>query len=165
MSIQKSSGVVLALYPNRIGLAYALFNSEKQLLEYGMNYVQPVNNKKLMQRVRKYLDYYKPDVVLLRDVQDIQQSSKRSKKLLQKIKSEADQQGLKLHQYTRSQIQQVFEVFEITTKYEISKKLMEWYPELRQYAYHKRKQWMSEHHNTAIFDAASLAVVLWYLER
>jgi len=156
---------VLAIYPNRHGISYAVFDTPENLVDYGISFVQPISNKKMMEKIREYLDFFKPDIVLARNVNDLKKrAGKRTKKLIDRICAEAKSKGLEVHSYTRSDIQNVFSQFSASTKYQISKKLIEWYPVLKAYEFPKRGKWMSENHNTGVFDAVSLVMVYWYLQ-
>jgi len=163
--MEASQKTVLALYPNRFGVAYALFGSPTELIEYGIGNVQPVNNKKAMKKIRRYIDYYKPDILITRNLNDFKgRKSKRIAKLIDLICREARTQALEVHSYTRTQIKSVFESFSATTKYQISQKIIEWFSELKAYEFPVRKRWMAENYNAGVFDAISLAVAFWYLE-
>lgn len=161
--MENNKQTVLALYPNRHGVAYALFNSPKELIEYGIGNIQPVNNKKAIKKIKQYIDYYNPDVIVIRNINDLKaKKSKRISKLINAICREARAQKLEVHTYTRTQIKEVFKQFGVTTKYQISQKIIEWFNELKAYEFPKRKKWMAENYNAGIFDAVSLAVVYWY---
>ncbi|WP_299884377.1 hypothetical protein [uncultured Lacinutrix sp.] len=163
--MNKSKVTVLALYPNRYGVGYALFDAPDHLIEYGIGYVQPVNNKKTIKKVRDYIEYYKPDIIITRDVNDIaKKTSKRIETLIDCICNEAKLQNLEIHSFTRTQIKEVFSAFKAHSKYQIALKLIEWFGELKKYQFPIRKRWMRENHNTGIFDATSLAMTYYYLK-
>lgn len=152
---------VLALHPNTNGVAYALFNNPDELVEYGVGSVRPINNTVSIKKIRKYLEYFKPSIVLVRGIEDRKHKSKRIEKLISSICIEAEKQNLEVHLFTRSQIKETFVQFNVFSKYQISKKIIEWFPPLVAFAYPKRKRWMTENHNAGLFDAISLAVVFW----
>lgn len=161
---KQNKQIVLALYPTRYGMGYAVFDSPEDLVDYGISYVQPMSNKKMMEKVKEYFSFFNPTIVLCRNVNDLKKrAGKRTKKLIDLICSEAKSQGLEVHSYTRADIQNVFSQFGATTKYQISKKLIEWYPILKTYEFPKRGRWKSENHNTGVFDAVSLAFTHWFL--
>jgi len=64
---------------------------------------------------------------------------------------------------TRDQIQDVFQQFGATTKYDISQILLKEFNGLETKAPKERKLWTSEDWNMAIFDALSLAMTWFYL--
>ena len=156
---------VLALYPTRYGVAYALFSSPNLMIEFGIGNVQPINNRKVMKRVKKYIEHFKPSVIITRNLLDLKgRKSKRTQRLIEAICNQAKKQNLEVHSYSRTQIREVFKEFGAESKYEISHKIIEWFEELKGYEFPIRKKWMAENYNAGIFDAVSLAVVYWYNE-
>jgi len=162
--MSEKNQTVLALYPNRYGIGYAIFDSPNNLVEYGIGYIRPAINGKALKRVQEYIAYYKPDIILIRNTEKNSKTSKRTEKLINMICKEARLQNLDIHSLTRTQIKNVFIQFKAKTKYQISEKIIEWFPQLLSYQYPKRKEWMSENHNTGVFDAISLALTYYYLE-
>jgi len=162
---KEANKTVLAIYPTRYGIGYAVFDTPENLVDFGIRYVQPMKNKHVMTRVREYISFFKPDILLCRNVNDLKKrSGKRSKKLIDLICDEAKTQGLEIHTYNRTQIQNVFTQFGAKTKYQISQKIMKWYPILKNYEFTKRKAWETESYNTGVFDAVSLVMVHYYME-
>ncbi len=161
---QKPNVTILALFPTAYGVGYALFHTPKKLVDCGLGHIRPVNSQKSLERVRQYLSFYEPDIVLVRGFEKkIAKSYKRTQKLIQAISEIAEQKGLKMHTYTRTQIKEVFTQFGKNSKYEISQKIIEWYPHTKEYEYSKRKRWMAENHFAGVFDAISLGIVHYYL--
>ncbi len=158
----KNNSTILALYPNQWGIAYALFHSVKDIVDCGVAYVQPACNIRAKKRVQKYLDFYEPDIVLLRDSGE--QAGKRMKKLVNKIEDVAKDRGLKIHRFSRTLIREVFSGYNAYTKYEISKVLIKAYPDLKKYAFPERKKWLSENHRAGIFDAVSMGLTYYLRE-
>lgn len=162
--MKNSSSKVLALYPNPRGIGYALFNSPKELVDFGIGYIRPTCNTKAMKRVKKYLEYYMPDIVIVRDVKGSADRFKRTQKLIANICNESRAQELQVHSYSREQIKEVFSQFNCSTKYEVATTIANWFPELKSFTAPKRKPWEAEHHYTGVFDAISIAIVHYYLE-
>lgn len=164
MTTKEKQETVLSIFPNRYGFAYAVFESPEKLLDCGTIYVQPATNRRVMQRVREYVDYYKPTLVICRNTNDQpKRNNKRISRLINLICQEATSQGLQIRSYTRSQIKEVFEQFGAKSKFEISRKIIEWFPQLKMYEYPPRLEWQSEHPDAGVFDSISLAVCYWYL--
>ncbi len=163
-TVKTTNPAVLALYPNAMGVCYAVFNSPKDLVDYGIEYVRPVNTQKSLRKVEQYLDFYNPDILLLRGISKQRaKHSKRTKKLIDLICEIAKRKGLQVHQYNRNQIQNIFSQFKAHSKYQISKKITEWFPELESLELPIRKRWMSENHRTGIFDAIAISLVHFYM--
>lgn len=167
MSFKKRNNLtILALYPTAYGVGYALFNSPKQLVEFGLGHIRPVSSQKSLKRIQKYLRYYEPDIVLLRGLEaKVSKTHKRTERLIRRISENAEEQGLVVHQYTRGDIKEIFAQFERNSKYQISQKIIEWYPETKQYEFPKRKRWMAENPFAGVFDAIALGVVHFYLSQ
>lgn len=163
MKDNESKEVVLALYPNKRGIGFAVLNGPEELIEYGQRHISPLSMCNSLKRVREYLNYYEPTVVLLRADHEVYLKSERVKKLIHLISKESRKEGREVHQYSRRQIRETFSSFKAKSKYAISRKLIEWFPKLESYAMPYRKQWMSEHHNVGIFDALALAITHYYL--
>ncbi len=164
MKVKQSSGTILALYPTAYGVGYALLYTPNKLVDCGLGHIRPVNSKKSLERMEKYLSFYEPDIVLLRGFEKREEKLyKRTQKLIQAISEKAEDLGLKVHHYTRTQIKEVFAQFGKNSKYEISQKIIEWYPRTQEYEYPKRKRWMAENHFAGVFDAISLGIVHYYL--
>ena len=147
---------ILALYPNQWGIAYALFQGTKELIDCGVAYVQPACNVKCKKRVEHFLKYYEPDILILRE--SVSKSGRRIKRLLKSLEQMAQANNLIVQSFSRKNIRTFFMGYNATTKFEISKVLIKVYPQLERYEYPKRKQWLAEDPKTGVFDAVSLAV-------
>ena len=153
---------ILTLYPNRRGIAYALCH-DTDLINYGIKSNYPFSLKKAEKNIKKFMDFYKPDIVLSRNINDLKKhQNKKTQRVIDLVCNEAKAKKLEVHSYTRTQIKQVFSNFKCKSKFEISKKLMEWFSELKAFEYPKRTAWDTEDYNAGVFDAVSLAVVYWY---
>ena len=94
---KKINKTILCLYPNSFGVCYAVFDSPKDLVDYGVGYVRPVNNTKSFNKVNRYLDFYKPDIVLVRALTNPNSKmNKRNKKLIDLICERAKTKGLRV---------------------------------------------------------------------
>lgn len=155
---------ILCLYPNRYGFAYTLFESPEKILDVGLKYIQPASNKENLKKIREYIEYYKPSVIINRNIADApKRSSKRIAKLLDQITEEVLSQELKIKSYTRTDIKETFLQFGANTKYEIKQKILYWFPKLNYYDYPPRLEWEGEQPQSHIFDAVSLAACYFYL--
>lgn len=155
---------VLALYPNAMGVCYAVFDSPKDLVDYGIGYIRPVNSKKSILKVEQYLDFYNPDILLLRGIsKERVKHNKRTQKLIDRICKVAKGKGLDVYKYERNQIKEIFSEFKASSKYQVSKKIIQWFPELEALELPYRKRWMSENHRTGVFDAIAIALIHFYL--
>lgn len=153
---------VLAIYPYNQGIAYALFESQKDMIDCGSGRIRPFTNKKVIDRIDHYLGYYRPDVVILKSPV-IGKSARRKIRLLNLIKGCTRKQDLPIQEYSNADIKNVMEQFDCETKYQTSKKLCEWFPMIEKYRYAKRKPWEPQAYGVGVFDAASLGVAHFFL--
>ncbi|HEY0262615.1 MAG TPA: hypothetical protein VGB95_06285 [Chitinophagales bacterium] len=155
--------IILALYPNARGLGFACLEAPQKLIEYGIVTVRPIYNTPLLRRMEHFLDFFRPQVVILRDGDSLPPSNSRVKQLLENIAQSAERKGIPVHYYSREQIKGVFSSFNASTKYEIAQKLVEWFPEVEDKVPALRKPWESENYYMGIFDALSLGLTHIYL--
>lgn len=164
---QVKTNIVCAIYPNANGYGFVfLENVEigRKLIEYGSVRINPICNRKILERIKKSIDYFRPTIVILLDPEGkTSRVGKRNKNLMKDIIAYAESEKLQVFQYSRDQIRDVFEMFGVVTKYEISKRLLTEFTELEPMRPRERKLWTSEDRNMAIFDALSLALTWFYI--
>jgi len=156
--------IVLALYPNTRGIGYVCIEYPQKILDSGVATVRPILNSQLVKRIEKFIDFYKPVLIVIRNC-DLSQSGnvKRAKQLVDDIITHAKEKQIPTYHYSREQVKDVFEQFGVQTKYEISQKIIEWFPELKWRSPKIRKTWMDEDYHMGVFDAFSLAIAHRYL--
>lgn len=162
--MQKDCTVVLSLYPNTRGLGFACLMLPKKLLDSGIVSVRPICNNKLSGRIFKFLEYYRPTILVLRGYdKPATLRGKRIQALLETISTFALQKNIPFHTYSRSQIRDTFEFFGARTKLEIVQKIVEWIPDLEKRA-PKLKAWYEpEDYHMGVFNALSLCFCHQYL--
>lgn len=158
------SKLVVALYPNKIGFGYCVMENPRKLIDYGSIKITPINNKKVMFRIKKLVDFMLPSFIILQNPNGKHnRTGKRTQRLIGTTKQYAKENNLKLVQYSRDDIRNVFEQFGKKSKYEISHFLVTEFKELKVRAPKIRKVWEGEEHRMAVFDALSLAITHYYL--
>ncbi len=163
-SIQRRN-IVYAIYPNANGFGFVYLDSPRNLLDYGAVRINPISNRKVLERIKRSFDYLRPSIVIIQDPEGTaSRVGRRVRRLIDKIIVLASEEKLKVVQYSRDQVRDVFEQFGAITKYEISKVLLTEFKELELRELKKRKTWESESHNMPIFDALSLALSWYYVE-
>jgi len=157
--------IVYAIYPNANGFGFVYLDSPRNLLDYGAVRINPISNRKVLEKIKKSFDYLRPSIVIIQDPDGYaSRSGRRVHRLVDKIIAMANEEKLKVVLYSRDQIRDVFEQFGAVTKYEIAKVLLTEFKELELREPKKRKTWQSESHNMPIFDALSLALTWYYLK-
>ena len=99
----------------------------------------------------------------LRDGERLPKISSRVKQLLKDIAKSAERKEIPVQSYSREQIKDVFSTFNVSTKYAIAQKLIEWFPELEDNVPKIRQPWKSEDYYMGLFDALSLGLTHLYL--
>ncbi|MCI1266524.1 MAG: hypothetical protein LKG19_08100 [Saprospiraceae bacterium] len=137
----------------------------RKLLDYGAVRINPISNRKVLERIKRSFDYLRPSIVIIQDPDGYtSRSGRRVHRLIDKIIVLANEEKSKVVLYSRDQIRDVFEQFGAVTKYEIAKVLLTEFKELELLEPKKRKTWQSESHNMPIFDALSLGLTWFWIE-
>lgn len=159
-----NEGIVLALYPNAVGFGYAIVKSPREPLECGVAQVSPISNRKCMERIKKFIDYYEPMLIVVQDLHGKSSfKSRRVKSLVQSICNYAMEKHLRVARYSREQIRFVFAEFDAKSKYAIAQTICKWLPQFEYRMPRFRKPWMAEDYNMGMFDALSLALTHFYM--
>lgn len=163
--MKKDTTMIFALYPNARGLGYVCFEQpEKKLWDCGIVTVRPICNGKILKRINKFVDFFKPAVILVQDCDsNYSRHSKRVTGLVASITKYAEEIKVPIYRYSRQQIRDVFEQFGAKSKYEIAQKIIAWFPQLASRTPKIRKPWMDEDYNMGVFDAFSLVITHQYL--
>lgn len=157
--------LALAIDPTSRGFGYALFEGPQIPLDWGTTEIRFLQNQNSLERVKKLIDFYHPEVIILEDCSDgSTRRCERVKDLLDQIKLFAKQEKIQVVKYSSDQVKEVFSFFDIHTKDEIAQKICEWLPELTPRVPPTRKPWMSEDRRMGIFDAVALILTYYYLE-
>ncbi|HRG68432.1 MAG TPA: hypothetical protein PLS73_06265 [Saprospiraceae bacterium] len=136
----------------------------RKLIEYGSVRINPISNRKILERIKNSIDYFRPTILILTDPDgNSSRTGKRTRRLIHKIMEYADSEKLPVKQYSRDKIRDVFEGFGVVTKYEIAQFLLTEFKELEPKKPRERKLWVSEDRNMGIFDALSLAFTWFWL--
>jgi Holliday junction resolvasome RuvABC endonuclease subunit len=154
--------VILSLYPNSIGIGYACLQIPESLIDFGIAKVTPLSNGKLLGRMEKFMDFYKPKVIVLKEAISSNRTA-RVDRLIAAIATLAGEKDIEVFSYGRQQIGDVFETFGCTSKYQMVEKIVTMLPGTATRARRQRKWYEKEDYNMGIFDSLSLAITHAYL--
>ena len=156
--------IVFSIYPNANGYGFVYMENPRKLLDFGIVRINPINNTRIMERIKKSLLFFKPAIVITLDPTGTSsRTGNRVKRLIKQIEGYAKIENLNISTISRDQIRDIFQVFGVTTKHEISQALVKEFSELERMLPRRRKLWTSEDRKMAIFDALSLALSWYYL--
>lgn len=152
---------MIAVYPNTLGFGYVILNEKGEILDFGVVSVRPACNDKCLKRIHEIISYYQPKILIVED----HEKSNKSKRVRKLIKELCDywEFSVNVLKYSKDQIRDTFEVFGARNKYEVSKKISEAYPQLKNKLPEKRKTWEPEDYYQGIFDAMALVLTHHYL--
>ena len=161
--IQKKSVRILAVAPLSRGLGYAGMEGPTRLVASGNKAILGDKNAGSLARVKKFIQFYQPDVLVLPDVNAADtRRAKRIKILQRKIVAVAKKRQLKVRLISVTQVRGKLLGDAKGTKQAVAQTLAEKFPvELASRLPPKRRVWMSEDPRMDIFDAVGLAVAFW----
>jgi hypothetical protein len=135
---------------------------ENAIIECGGRVADGDKNAQSLAKVKKLLDFYRPGVLVLQDVEAKgSRRAPRIKTLNRQIIATAEQQKIEVKLISGNQLRSVLLGNPKGTKPEIAEKLAaQFSDELASRLPPKRKPWQSEDSRMDIFDAVALALVL-----
>jgi hypothetical protein len=151
--------LVLAIYPQSRGFAFALFEGWLAPVDWGVQEVRGADkNARCLKRIDSLFALHVPDVLVLQDMSE--QSTRRApriQELNRRIAELAERRGMLVHMYSRAQVIEYFARRSATTKQKIAETIAKHIPALNLYVPPARKPWMSEDARMGLFEAAALA--------
>ena len=154
---------ILAFALTTNGIGYAVMEGEDSLVDYGITRVEGDKNSKSAKRVEKLLNLYRPDVVVLPDVNaEGTHRAIRIQKLHTQVIAMTRKRKLKAVMISGREVRKALLNDSKGTKHEMATVLAERFPgELSRRLPAKRKAWDSENRKMDMFEAVGLAVVFW----
>ena len=166
MSGRPSADMVLAIYPTTRGIAFTLMQSPLAPIDWGVKGVHGRDKNALcLKKVAALIEANQPDVIVLEDPTSPRMSrSARIERLTQAIETLTRDQGIDVHRYPRSAIQDCFGQFGARTRYEVAATIATRVPAFERFLPPPRKLWESEDTRMGIFRAAALALTYYDLQ-
>jgi len=154
---------ILAVAPLSRGLGYAVMEGATRLVACGNKAILRDKNAGSLARVKKFIQFYQPDVLVLPDVNAADtRRAKRIKILHRKIVAQAKKHQIRVRIISITKVRVKLLGDAKGTKQAVAQMLAEKFPaELAARLPPKRRAWMSEDPRMDIFDAAGLAVAYW----
>jgi hypothetical protein len=152
---------VLALYPQTRGFGFALFDSERRLVDWGLVGIR-VGDKNIgtMNAMAKTIARLSPTLIVAEDTRP--KGSRRHPRigrLHAMLLAHAHEHRIPFRRYSRAQ---VFRYFNVSSKWELAHTIAHALPPLHPRLPPKRKPWMSEDARQSLFDAAALGLLSMY---
>jgi hypothetical protein len=157
--------LILAIFPSVRGFGFALFHGAWTPLDWGFRHADGDKNQACLKGVRKLIDDYAPDILVLEDhAGEGSHRSERVEALIDDVAELANCKGITVASYSRDRIRECFAEFGATTKYEIARAISRSLPEFPPQLPPERKIWLPEDYRMSIFDAVSLIFTHFYFE-
>ena len=155
------NAIILGIAPSSRGFGFAVFETPGTLIHLGGKDVNGDKNAQSLAKISELISHYRPDCVVIEDTtNERSRRSDRVKELHRQIVSMAEKPRTKVTQLSRKQLQKFFSVHGVSTKHEVAELLAHRFPEdLASRLPPKRKAWMSQNYQMAVFDAVALCVV------
>jgi hypothetical protein len=159
MITRRRYDLVLSIYPQSRGFAFALFESWLSPVDWGIHEARgPRKNAQILARINSLLDLHMPDVIVLQDMSNPgTRRVPRIQELNRRIAELAHLRSIAVHKYSRAHVLDHFMERGAATKQKIAEAIAKQVPAFSLYVPPERKPWMSEDPRMGIFDAAALA--------
>jgi hypothetical protein len=160
MTSQKPPTLVLAIYFQTTGFAFALLSDERDpLIAWGIPEFRGTDTKtRCLKRIESLLQLHTPDVLVLQDMSRRgTRRAPRIQELNRAILGLARGLGVHVSTYSRAKIMEYFEEFGADTKQKIAETIAKHLPALSLFVPPPRKPWKSQDTRMGIFEAVALA--------
>lgn len=160
----KRYDLVMAIYPNARGFAYAAFEGPLSPLDWGVSDVYGRDKAaKALRLIRRTVTALSPDVLVVRDLGGAaDRANRRLRSLVNGICELAAERNIPTVSVSREQVREAFSFLgERPTRSEIVVALAKRIPAFERYVPRPRKFWESEDRWMGLFDAAALALSLY----
>ena len=151
--------LVLAIHLQSRGFAFVLFEGWFAPVDWGVQEARgQKKNARSLTQIASLLTLHTPDVLVLQDMSGRGTlRAPRIQELNRRIAELADQRGIVVRTYSRTQVLDYFAELGAVTKHRVAETIAKHIPALNLYVPPTRKAWMSEDARMGIFDAAALA--------
>ena len=152
---------ILAVALSFGGFGFVVMEGQKTIIEFGRRVADGDKNAQSIAKMKKLLNFYRPDVLVLQDVEAKgSRRYPRIKTLNRQMKGVAEKHKIGVKLISGKQLRSLLLGNPKGTKQEMAEKLAKDFPdELASRLPPKRKTWESEDGRMDIFDAVALAVV------
>ena len=158
---------ILAVALSARGFGFVVMEGQKTIIECGGRVADGDKNTQSLTRMKKLLNFYRPGVLVLQDVEAMgSRRAPRIKTLNRQIKGAAEKRKIEAKLISGKQLRRLLLGNPKGTKQEMAETLVMQFPdELASRLPPKRKPWKSEDSRMDIFDAVALAVVFRMREK
>jgi hypothetical protein len=155
--------LVLSIYPFSRGFGFVLFEGAESPFDWGVREIKEKNrNVRSVDAIKELIDRYRPEILLIEDVEDSTcRRSPRIKKLYQMLSHLAAAEYVDLCKVREITVRKYFLSVGAVTKYERALAIGRQIPAFGHRIPRVRKAWMSADPRQSLFDAAALGLVFY----
>jgi Holliday junction resolvasome RuvABC endonuclease subunit len=154
--------LVLVIYCNTRGFAFVLFEAHLSPFDWGLCETRgPRKHQRCLARVKKILDRYQPDFLVVRDTSSKATRTSRIANLNAAIYEIAATRRIPVHAYSRDDVRDAFAYAGVMDKQSLAELIAKHIPAFERYVPAPRKPWMSEDPRMGLFDAVALGLVFY----
>jgi len=154
---------VMTVFPNKCGIGHAVFESPRFPVEWGICDVRGDDrHRKAVSRIKRLVDRYSPDMLVLRDLADIRlKRGRRHYRLLKALEELGKSRGISTMRFSRAEIRRSFDSLRSPSRHAIVHAIVAQIPTFEAYIPPVRKIWQTEDRRMVLFDAAALALAFY----
>lgn len=156
-------GLVLGIFPNTRGFAFALFEGPLAPVDWGIIRIRGKNkNRRCLRRIARLFGQYAPDVVVLQDMSEGgTQRARRIRSRNEAIEVLAGTQDIQIFTYSRSRVRQCFAMNGLRSRHAMAEAIAKHIPMFKRFLPPVRKIWMTEDPRIGLFEAIGLILVFY----
>jgi hypothetical protein len=158
----ETQGRILALEVRPRASGFAVFETNSQLLDWGMRKhhgKRDALSNVAAKKIGALLEVHQPTILLAR-VRTIRSAAARDRisTIFQVMRTEARKRFIEFRLTSTNSVRRYFADYDCNSKYQRAALIARWFPELLSKLPPKYKVWKSEHHRMLFFDAMSTAL-------
>ena len=155
--------LVLAIYPNKSGFAFVLFEGSLSPVDWGVTAVRGRDrNDRCLQIIANMFARHEPDVLVLQDTSSTgTRRSRRVTNLNAAIFKLAELNHIPVRTYSRALVRLAFSYLGSASKHAIAETIAKHIPVFERYVPPPRMPWMTEDARMGLFDAAALVLTFF----
>lgn len=143
----------------RKGFSFAVLDADTVLADWGGRHVSGDKNKQSLEKVRKLIAHYQPDMLVLEEMNGSRRAP-RTRTLIKSISACAARANVMVKSYPLAEVRRRFFPDETGTKDDFAAALAERLPESLEHVMPTaRRSWMSEDVRMSTFEAVALALM------
>jgi Holliday junction resolvasome RuvABC endonuclease subunit len=164
VNMLKRNELVLAIYLNRRGFAFVLFEAPLSPVDWGIARRDgDRRNAHCLKAIAALIRRYRPDVLVLQDTSWTgTRRSPRITNLNAAIFELAERDGIPVCAFLRERVRAAFSHLGSASKHAIAEAIVKHIPAFERYLPPPRKSWMAEGSRIGLFDAAALALTFFH---